>query len=129
MVQKDLLLRLRESLVLWGLSEFRLLLIPYIRGYFYKLGCQFSSTNKDESWVSILQRFDKCPFLHFYFCKILIVTFVCLFFTRQTSTLIPLCHPLPLEKVHIDISLKGKQAIIECECHVTHKTGVEMEVR
>jgi len=46
---------------------------------------------------------------------------------KQTSTLIPLCHPLPLEKVHIDISLKGNKAIIECECHVTHKTGVEME--
>jgi len=46
---------------------------------------------------------------------------------KQTSTLIPLCHPLPLEKVHIDISLRGNKAIVECECHVTHKTGVEME--
>lgn len=47
---------------------------------------------------------------------------------RRTSELIPLCHPLPLDKVHIDIQLVGNHAIIECECRVTHKTGVEMEV-
>jgi cyclic pyranopterin phosphate synthase len=48
---------------------------------------------------------------------------------RRTSDLIPLCHPLPLDRVHIDIQLVGNKAIIECECRVTHKTGVEMEVR
>ncbi len=48
--------------------------------------------------------------------------------SRRTSELIPLCHPLPLDSVHIDIQLVGNQAIIECECRVTHKTGVEMEV-
>ncbi|KAL7473806.1 hypothetical protein ACHAXS_014453 [Conticribra weissflogii] len=46
---------------------------------------------------------------------------------KRTSELIPLCHPLPLDRVHIDIQLVGNQAIIECECRVTHKTGVEME--
>lgn len=46
---------------------------------------------------------------------------------RRTSDLIPLCHPLPLSKVHVDIKLDGNRAIIECECRVTHKTGVEME--
>mmetsp|Transcript_23680 Transcript_23680/g.48338 ORF Transcript_23680/g.48338 Transcript_23680/m.48338 type:complete len:470 (+) Transcript_23680:39-1448(+) len=46
---------------------------------------------------------------------------------KRTSELIPLCHPLPLDKVHIDIQLVGNHAIIECECRVTHKTGVEME--
>jgi len=46
---------------------------------------------------------------------------------KRTSDLIPLCHPLPLDKVHIDIRLEGNRALIECECCVTHKTGVEME--
>jgi len=42
--------------------------------------------------------------------------------------LIPLCHPLPLDNVQIDIQLeKNNIAIITCECRVTHKTGVEME--
>jgi len=46
---------------------------------------------------------------------------------KRTSDLIPLCHPLPLDKVHIDIRLEGNRALIECECCVTHRTGVEME--
>ncbi|KAL7527202.1 hypothetical protein ACHAXR_001848 [Thalassiosira sp. AJA248-18] len=46
---------------------------------------------------------------------------------KKTSDLIPLCHPLPLDRVNINIQLINNQAIIECECRVTHKTGVEME--
>ena len=47
---------------------------------------------------------------------------------KKTSDLIPLCHPLPLDKVHIDITLQNENEIlIECECRVTYKTGVEME--
>lgn len=46
---------------------------------------------------------------------------------KKTSDLIPLCHPLPLDKVHVEIQLVGNVATIECECRVTHKTGVEME--
>ena len=46
---------------------------------------------------------------------------------KRTADLIPLCHPLPLEKVRVDIRLEGNRALIECECCVTHKTGVEME--
>lgn len=47
---------------------------------------------------------------------------------RKTSDLIPLCHPLPLEQVHVDIQMRDAHtAVITCECHVTHKTGVEME--
>ena len=41
--------------------------------------------------------------------------------------MIPLCHPLPLDRVNIQIELENNQAIIECECRVTHTTGVEME--
>jgi cyclic pyranopterin phosphate synthase len=32
-----------------------------------------------------------------------------------------------LDKVHIEIRLENNQVLIECECRVTHKTGVEME--
>jgi cyclic pyranopterin phosphate synthase len=46
---------------------------------------------------------------------------------KRTSDLIPLCHPLPLDKVDIDIVLSKNVALITCECCVTHKTGVEME--
>ena len=46
---------------------------------------------------------------------------------KKTADLIPLCHPLPLDRVNIDIQLIDNRAIIECECRVTHKTGVEME--
>ncbi len=49
------------------------------------------------------------------------------FIDRRTSDLIPLCHPLPLNKVHVDIKLEGNRAIIECECRVASRTGVEME--
>jgi cyclic pyranopterin phosphate synthase len=50
---------------------------------------------------------------------------------KRTSEMIPLCHPLPLDNVHIDIWLdeenSGNRVIVECTCSVTHKTGVEME--
>lgn len=47
---------------------------------------------------------------------------------KQTSSLIPLCHPLPLEKVQVTIVWQDRTAIrIECTCSVTHRTGVEME--
>ena len=47
---------------------------------------------------------------------------------KQTSSLIPLCHPLPIENIHIDIHWYSSDTIqIQCTCSVTHKTGVEME--
>ena len=55
---------------------------------------------------------------------------------KKTSDLIPLCHPLPLDQVKLDISMKeekgdeansGGTVVIDCTCKVTHKTGVEME--
>ena len=69
---------------------------------------------------------------------------------KRTSDLIPLCHPLPLDQVQIDITLLqpeqepntttadgnsyssdsddiGGIVIVDCICRVTHKTGVEME--
>lgn len=46
---------------------------------------------------------------------------------KQTSSLIPFCHPLPLEHIAIDLVLKGTRAVIDCRVRLTHKTGVEME--
>lgn len=60
----------------------------------------------------------------------MLTLFLLLFFNRKTSDLIPLCHPLPLDKVQLDIRLETPSVVvISCECRVTHKTGVEMEVR
>ena len=47
---------------------------------------------------------------------------------KKCAELIPLCHPIPLDKVKITIeSLNEASLRIVCECRVTHKTGVEME--
>ncbi|MGC2424263.1 MAG: cyclic pyranopterin monophosphate synthase MoaC [Nitrospirota bacterium] len=48
---------------------------------------------------------------------------------KKTSGLIPLCHPLPLEKVTVDFELdeKGSAVEIRAEAKVTARTGVEME--
>lgn len=46
---------------------------------------------------------------------------------KQTSTLIPLCHPLPLDSIKIDIQFSGTTATIRCSAKTTGKTGVEME--
>ncbi len=46
---------------------------------------------------------------------------------KRTAELIPLCHTLTLEKVHVALSLAdgGVEAVSEVRC--TGKTGVEME--
>lgn len=46
---------------------------------------------------------------------------------KKTSELIPLCHPLPITKVRVDLSLTERGVDIEAEVAVTGKTGVEME--
>ncbi|MEM7573538.1 MAG: cyclic pyranopterin monophosphate synthase MoaC [Bacteroidota bacterium] len=47
---------------------------------------------------------------------------------KQTSQLIPLCHPLPISSAKIWIEVNQEQQIvIECEVKVDSKTGVEME--
>ena len=47
---------------------------------------------------------------------------------KQTSSLIPLCHPLPLDHCSVHIEPLGKDSLrIECECATSSKTGVEME--
>ena len=46
---------------------------------------------------------------------------------KQTGTLIPLCHPLPLEHVAVDAELRGSTVYIRAAASLTGKTGVEME--
>lgn len=47
---------------------------------------------------------------------------------KKTSDLIPLCHPLMLTKVSVDINILNEHEIqILCTCALSGKTGVEME--
>ena len=46
---------------------------------------------------------------------------------KQTATLIPLCHPLPLDSCKFETSFAGREALIRCTCKTTGKTGIEME--
>jgi cyclic pyranopterin phosphate synthase len=47
---------------------------------------------------------------------------------KRTAEWIPLCHPLPLEAVHVRFTFPQPGAVtIETEVHVSAKTGVEME--
>uniref|UniRef100_A0A1A8HW91 cyclic pyranopterin monophosphate synthase n=1 Tax=Nothobranchius kuhntae TaxID=321403 RepID=A0A1A8HW91_NOTKU len=49
--------------------------------------------------------------------------------SKQTSSLIPLCHPLPLDHASIAFQLDSQQSavIIAATCRTTGRTGVEME--
>ena len=47
---------------------------------------------------------------------------------KKTSDLIPLCHPIPLTKVSVEIEADGAEAIlIQAVAETTGQTGVEME--
>ena len=46
---------------------------------------------------------------------------------KQTSALIPLCHPLPLSSVQVDLSPTSRGYDIEARVRTTGQTGVEME--
>jgi cyclic pyranopterin monophosphate synthase len=48
---------------------------------------------------------------------------------KRTSEIVPLCHPLPIESVEVDVSLDAsrREAIVTAKATVTGKTGVEME--
>ena len=46
---------------------------------------------------------------------------------KQTSNMIPLCHPLMLDKVKVKIELQEDGALIESQVVCTGRTGVEME--
>ena len=46
---------------------------------------------------------------------------------KQTSALIPLCHPLPLSSVDVDLKPTARGYEIEARVRTTSQTGVEME--
>jgi cyclic pyranopterin phosphate synthase len=47
---------------------------------------------------------------------------------KKTPDLIPLCHPLPIDGVQLDLVAEGDRALrIEARVSVTARTGAEME--
>ena len=46
---------------------------------------------------------------------------------KQTSSLVPLCHPLPIESVSVTVEPTAEGAVITVTATVTAKTGIEME--
>jgi len=46
---------------------------------------------------------------------------------KRTGELIPLCHPLPLTLVEVDLTVDGEGVAIEAAAETTAQTGVEME--
>lgn len=50
-----------------------------------------------------------------------------LFAAKNTSSVIPDCHPLPVEFTEIRFEILEQSIIIEAEIHTVYKTGVEVE--
>ncbi|RYE48092.1 MAG: cyclic pyranopterin monophosphate synthase MoaC [Hyphomicrobiales bacterium] len=46
---------------------------------------------------------------------------------KKTSELIPLCHPIPLTKVSVEIEGDGSALVVTATAETTAQTGVEME--
>jgi len=46
---------------------------------------------------------------------------------KKTSDLLPYCHPIPIDNVTIDVSLKENSIEIVAESETVWKTGIEME--
>ena len=46
---------------------------------------------------------------------------------KNTSILIPMCHPVPVLSVNIDFILRENSVVCSCEVKAEYKTGVEME--
>jgi len=46
---------------------------------------------------------------------------------KKTPQLLPLCHPIELEKAAVEFSLNQEEVVIEAVVKATAKTGVEME--
>lgn len=47
--------------------------------------------------------------------------------SKRTSELVPLCHPLALTRVTVDVTLASDHAQIRTSCETVGPTGVEME--
>ena len=46
---------------------------------------------------------------------------------KRTSELVPLCHPLTLTVVEVDLEVDGDGVVIKAAVETTAQTGVEME--
>ncbi|WP_430389933.1 cyclic pyranopterin monophosphate synthase MoaC [Dyella sp. 20L07] len=46
---------------------------------------------------------------------------------KATAQLIPLCHPLPLDRCDFNVRMEGDDALIDCTISCQANTGVEME--
>jgi cyclic pyranopterin monophosphate synthase len=46
---------------------------------------------------------------------------------KRTSDLIPLCHPLQLNKCDVNIKVVESKVVVNCTVSCNGKTGVEME--
>jgi cyclic pyranopterin phosphate synthase len=46
---------------------------------------------------------------------------------KRTSELIPLCHPLPLTSIDVEVRIVGEGAEVRSTVETTAQTGVEME--
>lgn len=46
---------------------------------------------------------------------------------KRTSDLVPLCHPLPLTRVVLDLAIEAEGIVATATCATDGKTGVEME--
>ena len=46
---------------------------------------------------------------------------------KRTSDLIPLCHPLPIDAVTVELRREGATVLVEARVSTTGRTGVEME--
>ena len=46
---------------------------------------------------------------------------------KKTADLIPLCHPLPLSGVTVDLQVTEDAVLVNASARTTHMTGVEME--
>jgi cyclic pyranopterin phosphate synthase len=48
---------------------------------------------------------------------------------KRTAEIVPLCHPLALESVEVDVALdpERRRAVVTASARITGKTGVEME--
>ncbi len=46
---------------------------------------------------------------------------------KNTPSIIPHCHPIPVESVDFDFRVYGNRIDVECQVKAHYKTGVEME--
>lgn len=46
---------------------------------------------------------------------------------KQTSALIPLCHPLPLSFLELEFTVRANRITAHCRAECAGRTGVEME--